>query len=49
MKLRQVHERVAYADQLQEDSGMVVSINVFHLAPEDVEHFVEVWALKTSF
>jgi len=44
MELRQVDERVAYADQLQEDSGPVVLINEFHLAPEDVERFLEVWA-----
>jgi hypothetical protein len=44
MQLRQVDERVAYADQLREDSGPVVLISEFYLAPEDVERFVEVWA-----
>jgi hypothetical protein len=48
MELRQVDERVAYADQLQEDSGPVVLINEFHLAPEDVERFLEVWTETSS-
>jgi heme-degrading monooxygenase HmoA len=43
MELRHVDERVAYVDQLQEDTGPVVLINEFHLAPEDVERFLEVW------
>ena len=44
MELRQVDERVAYVDQLQEQSGPVVLINEFLLAPEDVERFGEVRA-----
>jgi hypothetical protein len=48
MELRHLDERVAYVDQLQEDTGPVVLINEFHLAPEDVERFGEVWA-ETSF
>jgi quinol monooxygenase YgiN len=44
MKLREVDERVTYTQQLQEDSGPVVLINQFSVAPEDVERFLEVWA-----
>jgi quinol monooxygenase YgiN len=44
MKLSQVDERVTYPEQLREDSGPVVLINHFNLAPEDVERFLEVWA-----
>jgi heme-degrading monooxygenase HmoA len=36
--------RVSYAQQLQEDSGPIVLINEFNVAPEDVERFLEVWA-----
>ena len=33
MKLREVDERVTYTQQLQEDSGPVVLINQFSVAP----------------
>jgi quinol monooxygenase YgiN len=44
MKLREVDERITYAQQLQEDSGPVVLINEFNVGPQDVERFLEVWA-----
>ena len=49
MKLSQVDERVTYPEQLREDSGPVVLINHFNLAPEDVERFLEVWADDAAF
>jgi quinol monooxygenase YgiN len=44
MELRDVDDRVTYVEQLQEDSGPIVLINEFSVAPEDVERFLEVWA-----
>jgi hypothetical protein len=37
-------ERITYVRQLREESGPVVLINQFNVAPEDVERFLEVWA-----
>jgi heme-degrading monooxygenase HmoA len=49
MKLREIDEQVPYMQQLQEDSGPVVLINQFNVAPEDAERFPEVWADDASF
>ncbi len=42
-------ERVTYAEQLQEDEGPIVLVNVFNVAPEDAERLVEVWADDAAF
>ena len=44
VKLREMDERTTYMQQLQEDSGPVVLMNQFNVAPEDVERFLEAWA-----
>ena len=49
MKLREMDERTSYLQQLQEDSGPVVLMNQFNVAPEDVERFLEVWADDAAF
>jgi heme-degrading monooxygenase HmoA len=49
MQLRELDERVTYMQQLGEDTGPVVLINVFHVAPEDADRLVEVWTEDAAF
>jgi heme-degrading monooxygenase HmoA len=49
MQLRELDERVTYMQQLQEDGGPVVLINVFNVAPEDAERLLDVWADDAAF
>ena len=49
MKLREMNDQVAYAQQLQDDDGPVVLINQFNLAPGDATRFLEVWADDAAF
>jgi heme-degrading monooxygenase HmoA len=49
MQLREMDEQVTYMQQLQEDAGPIVLVNVFNVAPEDAERLVEVWAEDAAF
>src|SRR6266542_5809182 len=49
MELREMDERITYMQQLQDDTGPVVLINQFNVAPEDAERFLEVWANDAAF
>jgi heme-degrading monooxygenase HmoA len=49
MQLQEMDEQVTYVQQLQGEEGPVVLINVFHVAPEDAERLVEVWADDAAF
>jgi quinol monooxygenase YgiN len=49
VRLREMDERTTYMQQLQEDTGPVVLINQFNVAPEEVERFLEVWADDAAF
>ncbi len=49
MQLREMDEQVTYMEQLQEDSGPIVLMNQFNVAPDDVERFLEVWAADAAF
>jgi heme-degrading monooxygenase HmoA len=49
MQLREMDERVTYLQQLQEDGGPIVLVNVFNVAPEDTERLLEVWADDAAF
>ena len=49
VKLREMDERITYMQQLREESGAVVLINQFNVAPDDVERFLEVWAEDAAF
>jgi hypothetical protein len=42
MQLREMDEQVTYMQQLQEDTGPIVLVNVFNVAPEDAEKLVRV-------
>jgi heme-degrading monooxygenase HmoA len=49
VKLREMDERTTYMQQLQQESGPVVLINQFNVAPDDAERFLEVWADDAGF
>jgi heme-degrading monooxygenase HmoA len=49
VELREMDERTTYMQQLREDSGPVVLMNQFNVAPEDVDRFLEVWADDAAF
>ncbi|MGH8931405.1 MAG: antibiotic biosynthesis monooxygenase family protein [Egibacteraceae bacterium] len=47
--LREQDERVGYQEQLAQDTAPIVLINQFHVAPEDADRLVEVWADDAAF
>jgi Antibiotic biosynthesis monooxygenase len=49
MQLREMDEQVTYIQQLQEDAGPIVLVNVFNVAPEDAERLLEAWADDAAF
>jgi quinol monooxygenase YgiN len=49
MRLREMDERVTYMQQLQQEGGPVVLVNVFNVAPEDADRFLEAWAYDAEF
>lgn len=49
MQLRDMDEEVTYAQQLQEDTGPIVLINQFNVAPEDAGRLLEAWAEDAAY
>jgi heme-degrading monooxygenase HmoA len=49
IKLAEMDPRVSYREQLQQETGPVVLINTFTVAPEDVDRFLAVWAEDAAF
>jgi heme-degrading monooxygenase HmoA len=49
MELREMDERVTYLQQLQQDTGPVVLINQFNVAPGDSARLLDVWAEDAAF
>ena len=47
--LAEMDDRVTYGQQLQEETGPVVLINTFNVAPEDAERLLAVWAEDAAF
>ena len=47
--LAQMDPRVTFAEQLQQETGPVVLINTFTVAPEDAERLLAVWAEDAAF
>jgi hypothetical protein len=48
VKFRELDDRVPFAKQLGESRGPIVFMNTFHVAPEDVDAFLEVWTADGS-
>jgi heme-degrading monooxygenase HmoA len=49
VQLKELDERVMFREQLQQDTGPVVLINVFNVAPEDTESLLQAWAEDAAF
>src|SRR5262245_40999613 len=49
MRLSEMDEQVTYVQQLQQDGGPIVLINVFNVAPQHAERLLEVWVDDASF
>ena len=49
MQLREMDERVTYAQQLQDDAGPIVLINEFSVAPEDADRLLEAWSEDAAY
>ena len=49
VKLAQMDPHVTFAEQLRQETGPVVLVNTFTVAPEDAERLLEVWAEDAAF
>ena len=49
MRLREMDEQTTFMQQLGADTGPIVLINEFNVAPQDVERFLEVWADDAAY
>ena len=49
IKLAEMDERVSFREQLQQETGPVVLINSFTVAPEDADRLLAVWAEDAAF
>jgi len=49
VQLQEMDERVTFQEQLQQDSGPVVLINRFNVAPGDTELLLHAWADDAAF
>jgi heme-degrading monooxygenase HmoA len=49
VQLQEMDERVTFREQLQQDTGPVVLINRFNVAPEDAERLLQAWAEDAAF
>jgi heme-degrading monooxygenase HmoA len=48
-KLGETHDRINAMQQLQDDDGPVVLFNQIHVATEDADRLLEVWADDAAF
>ncbi len=49
VKLAEMDPRVSFREQLQQETGPVVLVNTFTVAPEDADRLLEVWAEDAAF
>ncbi len=47
--LAEMDDRVTYVQQLQQETGPVVLINTFNVAPADADRLLAVWAEDAAF
>ena len=45
----EMDERVTFIQQLQQETGSVVLINTFRVAPEEVDHLLAAWAEDAAY
>ena len=49
VKRAEMDERVTFIEQLQQETGPVVLINTFTVAPADVDQLLDAWAEDAAF
>jgi quinol monooxygenase YgiN len=49
MELREMDDRVTYIQQLQAESGPVVLVNRFNVAPDEADALIEIWEDDAAF
>ena len=49
VKLTEMDPQVTFAEQLQQETGPVVLINTFTVAPEDADRLLAAWAEDAAF
>src|SRR5262249_33206788 len=49
IQLQEMDEQVTFREQLRQDTGAVVLINRFCVAPEDTERLLQAWAEDATF
>jgi heme-degrading monooxygenase HmoA len=49
MQLVEMDERVTLADQLSRETGPVILINKFNVAPDDADALLEAWAADAAY
>ena len=49
IKRAELDDRVTFAQQLQQETGPVVLINTFNVAPEEADRLLAVWAEDAAF
>lgn len=49
VKLEELDPHVAYAEQLTQETGPIVLMNTFSIAPDDAEQFLEVWREAAAY
>ena len=47
--LAEMDPRVSFAEQLRQETGPVVLVNTFTVAPEEAERFLAVWAEDAAY
>jgi len=48
-QIAEMDDRVTFLQQLQQDTGPVVLINKFNVAPEDADRMLQAWADDAAF
>lgn len=49
IKFQELDDRVPFAQQLGETGGPIIFMNTFHVAPEEVDAFMEAWTADGEF
>jgi heme-degrading monooxygenase HmoA len=49
VKIEEIDPHVTYAEQLKQETGPIVLINAFSIAPDDAERFIEAWSGAAAY
>jgi heme-degrading monooxygenase HmoA len=49
VKIEEIDPHVTYAEQLKQETGPIVLINAFSIAPDDAERFIKAWSGAAAY